>query len=177
LGRHAEEDRSAFIHRRKAHKVRQLSTRDFIASIEMLIWCSNPICGFEGVDVLDKEPVDVRNPRTFVFLGVTMANLSGTETGEEFSLIEATLPPGGDGRLDLYSREDEPYLLIGALDVSVGDRAFIPHWLRNTDARLTRALLMNTPSTFDEPVCRAGFSTGQEPVHSTFLDKHKFKHC
>jgi hypothetical protein len=129
--------------------------------------------------VFDKKTVHVQDPRTLVFPGVAMSiHLSGTETGGEFSLIEATTPPGGDGALHVHSPEDEAVcLLSGALDVSTGERAFIPYRLSNTDARPARALLMNTPITFDELACRAGFSAGQEPVHSTFLDKHKFKAC
>jgi mannose-6-phosphate isomerase-like protein (cupin superfamily) len=135
--------------------------------------------------VFDKEPVHVQNPRTFIFLGVTMTiHLSGTETGGKFSLIEDTTPPGGDGGLQIHSREDEAiYLLSGALDVSIGDRAFtqtpgqsyFPHRLRNADARPARALLMNTPGTSDEFVCRAGIPAGQEPVHPTFPDKSQIQ--
>ncbi len=58
--------------------------------------------------MISRKPLYVQQPPSFVFLGVTMQiHLSGVQTGGEFSLIGATMPPGGDGGLHLHTREDE----------------------------------------------------------------------
>jgi hypothetical protein len=50
--------------------------------------------------MISKKPLYVQQPLSYVFLGVTMQiHLSGAQTGDEFSLIGATMPPGGDGGL------------------------------------------------------------------------------
>jgi hypothetical protein len=47
-----------------------------------------------------KKPLYVRQPSSYVSLGVTMQiHLSGGQTGDELSLIGATMPPGCDGGL------------------------------------------------------------------------------
>ena len=70
-----------------------------------------------------KKPLYVQHPPLYVFLGVTMQiHLSGVQTGDEFSLIGATMPPGGDGGLHLHTREDESvHLIEGCLDVTIGE--------------------------------------------------------
>jgi mannose-6-phosphate isomerase-like protein (cupin superfamily) len=113
----------------------------------------------------------VTNAPTSVFLGVPMTiHLSGSHTGGEFTLIEAVMPPGGDGGLHMHTREDESILLLeGELHVTIGQESFvlragqsyfaprnIPHRLRNRASRAARALLINTPGTFDEFVRQAG---------------------
>jgi mannose-6-phosphate isomerase-like protein (cupin superfamily) len=111
-------------------------------------------------------------------------HLSGVQTGDEFSLIGATMPPGGDGGLHLHTREDESvHLLEGCLDVTIGEETFtlqagqtyfaprnIPHRLRNTGNVPARALLINTPGTFDKFVLVAGTPVGQDAPASVFPD-------
>jgi quercetin dioxygenase-like cupin family protein len=113
----------------------------------------------------------VTNAPTYLFLGVPMTiHLSGSQTGGEFALIEAVMPPGGDGGLHIHTREDESiHLLEGELHVTIGQENFvlkagqsyfaprnIPHRLRNRSNIAARALLINTPGTFDEFVQKAG---------------------
>jgi len=64
--------------------------------------------------------------RKYVFLGVPMTiHLSGEQTGGQFTLIEGTMPPGGDGGLHVHMQEDETmHLLEGELDVIIGEQAF-----------------------------------------------------
>jgi mannose-6-phosphate isomerase-like protein (cupin superfamily) len=133
----------------------------------------------EGVLMLRETHVHVTRPPAYTFLGVTMAvHLPGLQTGGRFSMIEATMPPGGDGGLHMHTREDESiYLLDGSLDVTIGDDAFtlkagesyfaprnVPHRLRNNGETPARALLVNSPGTFDEFVRRAGIPVGTNAV-------------
>ena len=129
--------------------------------------------------MLSKKPLYVQEPPAYVFLGVTMKiHLSGEQTGGEFSLTSATMPPGGDGGLHVHTREDEAvYLLDGSLDVTIAEETFtlkagqayfaprnIPHRLRNTGDIPARALLINTPGNFDKFLTRAGVpAVGAEP--------------
>jgi mannose-6-phosphate isomerase-like protein (cupin superfamily) len=128
-----------------------------------------------------KKPHHVQRPPIYVFLGVQMAiHLSGAQTGGEFSIIGAIMPPGGDGGLHVHTREDESvHLLTGELEVTIGEEMFllrpgesyfaprnIPHRLRNTGNVAAHALLINTPGTFDEFVRKAGVpasSDGSRP--------------
>src|SRR5260370_33232501 len=66
------------------------------------------------------------NPKVFVLLGVQMKILlSSSDTGGQFSLVEGTVPPGGDGGLHAHLREDESmHLLEGRLEVTIGDKAY-----------------------------------------------------
>jgi quercetin dioxygenase-like cupin family protein len=79
-----------------------------------------------GVKMFSKKPLFVQQPPSYVFLGVTMRiHLSGAQTGGEFSMIGATMPPGGDGGLQVHTREDESvHLLDGCLDVTVAEETF-----------------------------------------------------
>lgn len=72
--------------------------------------------------MISKKPLYVQQPLSYVFLGVTMQiELSGVQTGDEFSLIRATMPPGGDDGLHLHTREDESvHLPEGCLDATLG---------------------------------------------------------
>jgi mannose-6-phosphate isomerase-like protein (cupin superfamily) len=97
-------------------------------------------------------------------------HLSGAETGGEFSLIQGSMPPGGDGGLHMHTREDETlHLLDGELHVTIGEKRFIlkpgqsyfaprniPHRVRNSGRATARVMLINTPGTFDEFVKQAG---------------------
>src|ERR1700730_7014888 len=136
--------------------------------------------------MISKKPLYVQQALSYVFLGVTMQiHLSGVQTGDEFSLIGATMPPGGDGGLHLHTREDESvHLLEGCLDVTSGEEAFtlqarqtyfaprnIPLRLRNTGNVSARALLINTPGTFDKFVQMAGTPVGQDASASVFPDE------
>jgi len=117
------------------------------------------------------SPAHVTSAPTYIFLGVPMTIvLSGAQTGGAFSLIEATMPPGGDGGLHMHTLEDEAlYLLEGELHVTVGEDSFVlkagesyfgprnvPHRLQNRGSVPARALLVNTPGTFDPFVEKAG---------------------
>ena len=135
--------------------------------------------------MLSKKPLYVQDPPSYVFLGVTMQiHLSGAQTGGEFSMIGATMTPGGDGGLHVHTREDESvHLLDGCLDVTVAEETFtlqpgqtyfaprnIPHRLRNTGEVPARALLINTPGTFDKFVQMAGIPAGQAEHTFAFPD-------
>jgi hypothetical protein len=92
--------------------------------------------------MISRKPLYVQQPPSYVFLGVTMQiHLSGVQTGDEFSLIGATMPPGGDGGLHLHTREDA-----------------------------ARALLINTPRTFDKFVQIAGTPVSQDASTPGFPD-------
>jgi mannose-6-phosphate isomerase-like protein (cupin superfamily) len=140
--------------------------------------------------MISKKPLYVQQPLSYVFLGVTMQiHLSGVQTGDEFSLIGATMPPGGDGGLHLHTREDESvHLLEGCLDVTIGEETFtmqagqtyfaprnIPHRLRNIGNVPARALLINTPGTFDKFVQMAGTPVGQDQSTPGFPDPEQMQ--
>jgi quercetin dioxygenase-like cupin family protein len=125
-----------------------------------------------------KAATQVVNAPTYLFMGVTMTiHLSGAQTGGELSLIEGAMPPGGDGGLHIHTLEDETlHLLDGELHVTIGDRHFamkagdtyfaprnVPHRLRNLGSMTSRALLINTPGTFDQFIQQAGvpFDAGE----------------
>jgi len=118
-----------------------------------------------------KEAVHGQQAPAYLFLGVKMTiHLSGAQTGGGFSLIEAEMPASGDGGLHAHTREDESvYLLEGELTVTIADQTFslkagecyfvprnTPHRFRNTSDTVARAILINTPGTFDELVRRGG---------------------
>jgi mannose-6-phosphate isomerase-like protein (cupin superfamily) len=122
--------------------------------------------------MISKKALYFQQPPSYVFLGVTMQiHLSGVQTGGEFSLIGATMPPGGDDGLHMHTREDESvHLLEGFLDVTIGEETFtlqagqtyfaprnVPHRLKNTGDVPARALLINTPGTFDKFVQMSGW--------------------
>jgi mannose-6-phosphate isomerase-like protein (cupin superfamily) len=140
--------------------------------------------------MISKNLLYVQQPVSYVFLGVTMQiHLSGVQTGGEFSLIGATMPPGGDGGLHLHTHEDESvHLLEGCLEVTIGEETFtmqagqtyfaprdIPHRLRNTGNVPARALLINTPGTFDKFVQMAGTPVGQDSYTPGFPDPQQMQ--
>lgn len=117
------------------------------------------------------QHVHVTDPPAYVFFGVRMViHLSGEQTRGNFSLIEAFMPPGGDGGLHLHVNEDETLnLLAGELEVTVADQIFTlktgetcfiprntPHRLKNKSGVEVRAILVNTPGTFDPFIKIAG---------------------
>jgi mannose-6-phosphate isomerase-like protein (cupin superfamily) len=121
--------------------------------------------------MLPPVPIHNTRPKTYSFLGVQMTILlSGEETGDQFSMIEGIMPPGGDGGLHMHAHEDESmHLLDGALEVTIGETVFtlapgetyfaprgIPHRLRNLGTIPARTLLVATPGAFDRFISRAG---------------------
>lgn len=117
------------------------------------------------------QPIHVTNPPDYIFFGVRMIiHLSGEQTGGNFSIIEAFMPPGGDGGLHLHVNEDETLnLLSGELEVTAADQIFTlktgetcfiprntPHRLKNKSGIEVRAILVNTPGTFDPFIQAAG---------------------
>jgi mannose-6-phosphate isomerase-like protein (cupin superfamily) len=140
--------------------------------------------------MISKKPLYVQQPLSYVFLGVTMQiHLSGVQTGDEFSLIGATMPSGGDGGLHLHTREDESvHLLEGCLNVTIGEETFtmqagqtyfaprnVPHRLRNTSNVPARALLINTPGSFDRFVQMAGTPVSQDASTPGFPDPEQMQ--
>ena len=116
-------------------------------------------------------PVHTRYSETYIFLGVRIKILlSSKDTGDQFSLIEGLMPPGGDGGLHLHANEDESmHLLEGELEVTIGDEMFslasgesyfaprnVPHRLRNRSQTPARCLLLTTPGGFDAFISQAG---------------------
>ena len=116
-------------------------------------------------------------PRRFLFLGVDMRILLSTaESGDQFSLVEGIMPPGGDGGLHVHAFEDETmHLLEGDLAVTIGDASFelragetyfaprnVPHRLRNLSNRPARGLLVTTPGGFDRFVEQAGLALADD---------------
>jgi mannose-6-phosphate isomerase-like protein (cupin superfamily) len=140
--------------------------------------------------MISKKPLYVQQPLSYVFLGVTMQiHLWGAQTGDEFSLIGAAMPPGGDGGLHMHTREDESvHLLEGCLDVTIGEQAFtlqagqtyfaprnIPHRLRNIGNVPARALLINTPGGFDRFVQMAATPVSQDASTDGFPDPEQLQ--
>jgi mannose-6-phosphate isomerase-like protein (cupin superfamily) len=116
-------------------------------------------------------PVHANHSETYIFLGVRIKILlSSQDTGGQFSLIEGSMPPGGDGGLHLHANEDESmHLLEGELDVTIGDKKYslasgesyfaprnVPHRLRNLSQTPARALMVTTPGGFDGFISQAG---------------------
>jgi mannose-6-phosphate isomerase-like protein (cupin superfamily) len=111
------------------------------------------------------------HPKVFMFPGVQMKILlSSRDTGGQFSLVEGTMSPGGDGGLHVHLCEDESmHLLEGQLEVTIGEKVFdlksgesyfaprrIPQRLRNRGSVPARSLMIMSPSTFDEFIACAG---------------------
>lgn len=130
------------------------------------------------------------HPPKYVFLGVPMTiHLSGEQTGGQLTLIEGTMPAGGDGSLHVHRREDETmYLLDGELDVTIGDDSFtlrpgesyfaprgVPHRLRNLGCAPARSLALHTPAGFDAFVKEAGTPL-QECSPGTTVSDERLRH-
>jgi mannose-6-phosphate isomerase-like protein (cupin superfamily) len=128
-------------------------------------------CNQLEVNMTNLPAVYNTHPKVFVFLGVQMKILlSSADTGGQFSLVEGTMPPGGDGGLHIHLREDESmHLLEGQIEVTIGEKVFdlkpgesyfaprgIPQRLRNCGSVPARSLMIMSPSTFDEFIACAG---------------------
>jgi mannose-6-phosphate isomerase-like protein (cupin superfamily) len=121
----------------------------------------------------------VEAPPEYLLLGVKMkVLLSSDQTGGQFSMIEGTMPPKGDGGLHVHLREDESmYLLDGAFEVTIGEQTFtlnsgesyfaprgVPQRLRNLGDVPARGVLITTPGGFDRFVVEAGLPTAAASV-------------
>jgi len=97
-------------------------------------------------------------------LGVRFTiKVSGTETGDAFSVAELEIPPGVTLPAHVHCREEETlYLLEGALDIHCGAKRFtvrkgatvvlprhIPHSITNPADALARLLVTFTPARGD----------------------------
>jgi mannose-6-phosphate isomerase-like protein (cupin superfamily) len=88
----------------------------------------------------------------------------------QFTLIEGTMPAGGDGGLHVHMREDETmYLLDGELDETIGGECFtlrpgesyfalrgVPQRFRNRGCAPAHSLAIHTPAGFDAFVRETG---------------------
>ena len=110
-------------------------------------------------------------PTEFDFVGVRMKLLlSGTETGNQFSLFENTSAGASQTPVHLHAGDDETlYVLEGEMEaviagqrhvVQAGETVFlprgVPHQLMNASGRSTRYLLLCTPAGFEKFVAEAG---------------------
>jgi hypothetical protein len=78
------------------------------------LWRSAPqACNQLEVNMTNLPAVYNTHPKVFVFLEVQMKILlSSADTGGQFSLVEGTMPPGGNGGLHIHLREDESMHLL-----------------------------------------------------------------
>jgi quercetin dioxygenase-like cupin family protein len=105
-----------------------------------------------------------RSNRFYFDVGIGSVCLSGADTGGAYCLLEVGLAPGMSVPRHTHTREDEAYfVLVGELEVTVGDEAFIlrpgdslmapcgiPHQLRNSGDVENQYLLVFSPSGFEE---------------------------
>ena len=105
-----------------------------------------------------------RSSRYFFNVGIGSICLSGPDTGGAYCLLEVGLAPGMSVPRHTHTREDEAYfVLVGELEVTVGDKVFIlrsgdclmaprdiPHQLRNSGDVENHYLLVFSPSGFEE---------------------------
>jgi quercetin dioxygenase-like cupin family protein len=105
-----------------------------------------------------------RSNRYYFDVGIGSVCLSGADTGGAYCLLEVGLAPGMSVPRHTHTREDEAYfVLVGELEVTVGDEAFIlrpgdslmapcgiPHQLRNSGDVENHYLLVFSPSGFEE---------------------------
>jgi quercetin dioxygenase-like cupin family protein len=105
-----------------------------------------------------------RSNRYYFDVGIGSVCLSGADTGGTYCLLEVGLAPGMSVPRHTHTREDEAYfVLVGELEVSVGDQAFIlgpgdslmaprdiPHQLRNSGNVENHYLLVFSPAGFEE---------------------------
>jgi len=105
-----------------------------------------------------------RSSRFFFNVGIGSICLSGPDTGGAYCLLEVGLAPGMSVPRHTHTREDEAYfVLVGDLEVTVGDKVFIlrsgdclmaprdiPHQLRNSGDVENHYLLVFSPSGFEE---------------------------
>jgi quercetin dioxygenase-like cupin family protein len=108
--------------------------------------------------------IHVQEPEDYVFQNVEMRILlSGEDTGGQFTMIQGSMPSGGDGGLHVHAYEDESMTMLeGEMEVTIGSETFrltpgqsyfaprgTPHRLRNLGPDLARSLLIITPGGFD----------------------------
>jgi quercetin dioxygenase-like cupin family protein len=105
-----------------------------------------------------------KSKRSFFDVGIGSVCLSGAGTGGAYCLLEVSLAPGMGVPRHTHTREDEAYyVLVGELEVVVGDETFvlragdtlmaprdIPHQLRNSGNSENHYLLLFSPSGFEE---------------------------
>src|SRR6516225_4144464 len=105
-----------------------------------------------------------RSKRYYFDVGIGSVCLSGADTGGAYCLLETSIAPGMGVPRHTHTREDEAYfVLIGELEVNVGDEVFIlrpgdslmaprhiPHQLRNSGDVENHYLLVFSPSGFEE---------------------------
>jgi quercetin dioxygenase-like cupin family protein len=105
-----------------------------------------------------------RSSRYYFDVGIGSICLSGADTGGAYCLLEVGLAPGMSVPRHTHTREEEAYfVLIGELEVSVGEEVFIlrpgdclmaprdiPHQLRNPGDVENHYLLLFSPSGFEE---------------------------
>lgn len=110
-------------------------------------------------------------PTEFDFVGVRMKLLlAGTETGNQFSLLENTSSGASQTPVHIHADDDETlYMMEGEMEaviagqrhvVQAGKTVFlprgVPHQLMNASGRPTRYLLLCTPAGFENFVAEAG---------------------
>jgi len=90
--------------------------------------------------------------------------LTGDETGEAFTAIETTVPPGGGPPLHVHRREDETFFVLeGAITFTVGDMEITapkgtcafgprdtPHRYFNATDKPARMLVVISPAGFEK---------------------------
>src|SRR5262245_38365694 len=105
-----------------------------------------------------------RSNRYYFDVGIGSVCLSGADSGGAYCLLEVGLAPGMSVPRHTHTREDEAYfVLVGELEVTVGDEVFIlrpgdsimaprdiPHQLRNSGDAENHYLLVFSPSGFEE---------------------------
>jgi quercetin dioxygenase-like cupin family protein len=111
-------------------------------------------------------------------------------TGGAFSLLEASIPPGGGPPPHLHTNEDEAfYLLNGVLEISAGDETtlaragdfvYLPrgivHWFTNPGVDAARTLIIVAPAGFERYFQEIGMpaSPGEQapPFDAADLQRH-----
>jgi quercetin dioxygenase-like cupin family protein len=105
-----------------------------------------------------------RSKRYYFDVGIGSVCLAGADTGGEYCLLEVSLASGMGVPRHTHTREDEAYyVLVGELEVAVGDETFvlragdtlmaprdIPHQLRNSGNIENHYLLLFSPSGFEQ---------------------------
>jgi mannose-6-phosphate isomerase-like protein (cupin superfamily) len=105
-----------------------------------------------------------KSNRYYFDVGIGSICLSGADTGGTYCLLEAALAPGMSVPRHTHTREDEAYfVLIGELEVTVGDEVFIlkqgdslmaprdiSHQLRNSGNVENHYLLVFSPPGFEQ---------------------------
>lgn len=111
-----------------------------------------------------------RNNEYFLFGVHLKVLLTAEQTQGQFSLVEGTMPAGGDSGLHVHHREDESmHIIEGSLEVTIGTETQvlgagssyfaprgIPHRLRNLGETPMRSYMIATPGEFADFVIEAG---------------------